>query len=191
MEITSIGVQVHGGMGFVEETGAAQHMRDARILPIYEGTNGIQALDFVGRKCLKDGGEGLKELIQRMNATIDLYEASSDRVKRLLESLGECVDECNDGLNHVLDNPNKSSYVAYNFMMLFGNAVSYWLLVKLAMAAQAKIDEGYGDRFFHQKIATAEFFASQLLTRNAGYLGSVLGSVDNFDVFSVEDFYRA
>jgi hypothetical protein len=76
-------------------------------------------------------------------------------------------------------------------MMLFGNAVSYWLLVKLAMAAQAKIDEGYGDRFFHQKIATAEFFASQLLTRNAGYLGSVLGSVDNFDVFSVEDFYRA
>ena len=80
MEITSIGVQVHGGMGFVEETGAAQHMRDARILPIYEGTNGIQALDFVGRKCLKDGGEGLKELIQRMNATIDLYETSSDRV---------------------------------------------------------------------------------------------------------------
>ena len=191
MEITSIGVQVHGGMGFVEETGAAQHMRDARILPIYEGTNGIQALDFVGRKCLKDGGEGLKELIQRMNATIELYETSSDRVKRLLESLGECVDECNDGLDHVLDNPNKSSYVAYNFMMLFGNAVSYWLLVKLAMAAQAKIDEGYGDRFFHQKIATAEFFASQLLTRNAGYLGSVVGSVDNFDAFSVEDFYRA
>ena len=90
-----------------------------------------------------------------------------------------------------MDNPNKSSYVAYNFLMLFGNAVSYWLLVKLAMAAQARIDEGDGDRFFPQKIATAEFFASQLLTRNAGYLGSVLGSVDNFDVFSVEDFYRS
>jgi hypothetical protein len=133
----------------------------------------------------------VKELVQRISATIDLYKTSSDRVKRLLEALGECVDECNDALDHVLDNPNKSSYIAYNFMMLFGNAVSYWLLVKLAIAAQARIDEGDDDKFFHQKIATAEFFASQLLTRNAGFLGAIVGDVDNFDAFSVEDFYRA
>ena len=73
MEITSLGVQVHGGMGFVEETGAAQYMRDARILPIYEGTNGIQALDFVGRKSLRDGGEALSKLINEMRLDCQKY----------------------------------------------------------------------------------------------------------------------
>ena len=67
-----MGVQVHGGMGFIEETGAAQHMRDARILPIYEGTNGIQALDFIGRKCLRDGGpDGEAVLLAEMQATVE------------------------------------------------------------------------------------------------------------------------
>ena len=75
-------------------------------------------------------------------------------------------------------------------MMLFGNSVGYWLLVRLAIAAKSRIEQGSKDRFYQQKIATAEFFASQLLTRNAGYLGAIIADTGSYDDFVVEDFYR-
>jgi len=191
MEVTSLGVQVHGGMGFIEETGAAQHMRDARILPIYEGTNGIQALDFVGRKCLRDGGDGLRALLREMSGTAESSGGESIQLRRVLEALRNTVAQCRDALAHVLAHPEKSQYLAYNFMMLFGNSISYWLMVKLAIAAQRHIDAGDANRFYIQKVATTEFFATQVLNRNASYLGGVLGGIESFDVFSVEDFYRS
>lgn len=190
MEITSLGVQVHGGMGFVEETGAAQHMRDARILPIYEGTNGIQALDFIGRKCLRDGGEGLTDLLAEMLAMAESTCSDCSSIKALLTALRVAVGQCQDALDQVLANPSNSQYMAYNFMMLFGNSVGYWLLVRLAIAAKSRIEQGSKDRFYQQKIATAEFFASQLLTRNAGYLGAIIADTGSYDDFVVEDFYR-
>jgi alkylation response protein AidB-like acyl-CoA dehydrogenase len=191
MEVTSLGVQVHGGMGFIEETGAAQHMRDARILPIYEGTNGIQALDFVGRKCLGDGGDGLRALLNEMSGTAESSGAESIQLTLVLEALRNAVAQCRDALAHVLAHPEKSQYLAYNFMMLFGASISYWLMVKLAIAAQRHIDAGDANRFYIQKVATTEFFATQVLNRNASYLGGVLAGVESFDVFSVEDFYRS
>ena len=191
MEITSLGVQVHGGMGFVEETGAAQHMRDARILPIYEGTNGIQALDFIGRKCLRDGGEGLTDLLAEMTATAKTMPSDCASMKTLLTALSATITQCQTALNHVLANPNSSQFLAYNFMMLFGNSVGYWLLVKLSIAAKSHIEKGSEDRFYGQKIATAEFFASQLLTRNAGYLGAITADTQSYEEFVVEDFYRS
>jgi|TARA_B100000768_G_scaffold14584_1_gene13714 alkylation response protein AidB-like acyl-CoA dehydrogenase len=191
MEITSLGVQVHGGMGFVEETGAAQHMRDARILPIYEGTNGIQALDFIGRKCLRDGGEGLTDLLAEMLAMAESTCSDCSSIKALLTALRVAVGQCQDALDQVLANPSNSQYMAYNFMMLFGNSVGYWLLVRLAIAAKSRIEQGSKDRFYQQKIATAEFFASQLLTRNAGYLGAIIADTGSYDDFVVEDFYRS
>ena len=191
MEITSLGVQVHGGMGFVEETGAAQHMRDARILPIYEGTNGIQALDFIGRKCLRDGGEGLTDLLAEMLAMAESTCSDCSSIKALLTALRVAVGQCQDALDQVLANPSNSQYMAYNFMMLFGNSVGYWLLVRLAIAAKSRIEQGSKDRFYQQKIATAEFFASQLLTRNAGYLGAITADTGSYDDFVVEDFYRS
>jgi alkylation response protein AidB-like acyl-CoA dehydrogenase len=191
MEITSLGVQVHGGMGFVEETGAAQHMRDARILPIYEGTNGIQALDFIGRKCLRDGGEGLTDLLAEMLAMAESTCSDCSSIKALLTALRVAVGQCQDALDQVLANPSNSQYMAYNFMMLFGNSVGYWLLVRLAIAAKSRIEQGSKDRFHQQKIATAEFFASQLLTRNAGYLGAIIADTGSYDDFVVEDFYRS
>ena len=191
MEITSLGVQVHGGMGFVEETGAAQHMRDARILPIYEGTNGIQALDFIGRKCLRDGGEGLTDLLAEMLAMAESTCSDCNSIKALLTALRVAVGQCQDALDQVLANPSNSQYMAYNFMMLFGNSVGYWLLVRLAIAAKSRIEQGSKDRFYQQKIATAEFFASQLLTRNAGYLGAIIADTGSYDDFVVEDFYRS
>lgn len=166
-------------------------MRDARILPIYEGTNGIQALDFVGRKCLRDGGDGLRALLSEMSGTAESSVAESIQLKRLSVALHNAVDQCQDALAHVLAHPEKSQYLAYNFMMLFGNSISYWLMVKLAIAAQSYIDAGDVNRFYIQKIATTEFFAMQVLNRNAAYLGGVLGGVESFDVFSVEDFYRS
>ena len=191
MEITSLGVQVHGGMGFVEETGAAQHMRDARILPIYEGTNGIQALDFIGRKCLREGGEGLTDLLAEMLAMAESTCSDCSSIKALLTALRVAVGQCQDALDQVLANPSNSQYMAYNFMMLFGNSVGYWLLVRLAIAAKSRIEQGSKDRFYQQKIATAEFFASQLLTRNAGYLGAIIADTGSYDDFVVEDFYRS
>ena len=191
MEVTSLGVQVHGGMGFVEETGAAQHMRDARILPIYEGTNGIQGLDFIGRKCLRDGGEGLADLLAEMTATAQTTSSDCTGINALLSSLRATIIQCQSALDHVLANPSSSQFMAYNFMMLFGNSVGYWLLVRLSIAAKSHIEKGSEDRFYRQKIATTEFFASQLLTRNAGYLGAITGDTQSYDEFVVEDFYRS
>jgi alkylation response protein AidB-like acyl-CoA dehydrogenase len=178
MESTSLGVQVHGGMGFIEETGAAQHMRDARILPIYEGTNGIQALDFIGRKCLRDGGQVVKVLLAEMQVTVDQLAAAHGGVVNLRNRLRHAIEQCQEALNFVLENSSDSQGIAYNFMMLYGNTVSYWLLVKLAAAAQDRLAAGETDRFYNQKIATAEFFSTQILPRNSGFLAAlVLGAL--------------
>jgi len=187
METTSLGVQVHGGMGFIEETGAAQHMRDARILPIYEGTNGIQALDFIGRKCLRDGGEGLSALLAEMSLTASVT-STSPQIHSLLRSLEMAITQCREALDSVLANPEHSAYTAYGYMMLFGNSVSYWLLVKLAIAAQKQLDQGSQERFYQQKMSTAQFFATQLLTRNYAYLAAVTDGADYLQSVEDKDF---
>lgn len=173
MESTSLGVQVHGGMGFIEETGAAQHMRDARILPIYEGTNGIQALDFIGRKCIRDKGAGIQQLIAQIEYSLDNLSTQSEPISRLQAGLKKTIDQCQLALDHVLENQHKASFVAYQFMMLFGNSIAYWQLLILACAAHSKIDEGDTDKFLSQKIATAQFFNSQILPRNQAYLEAI------------------
>ena len=178
MESTSLGVQVHGGMGFIEETGAAQHMRDARILPIYEGTNGIQSLDFVGRKCLRDGGAGLTALIEKVEKTISSTILKSEMADRLQHKLSKAVSECREALDYILGNPDRAQEVSYNFMMLFGNTISYWSLVKLAFGALEKIEQDEDDGFYKDKVATASFFASQILPRNSAYLEAVLDESD-------------
>lgn len=190
METTSLGVQVHGGMGFIEETGAAQHMRDARILPIYEGTNGIQALDFIGRKCLRDGGEGLSALIAEMALTASVT-SSSAQMQGLQRSLEVAITQCREALDSVLANPQQSAYTAYGYMMLFGNSVSYWLLVKLAIAAQKHLDQGSQERFYQQKISTTQFFAAQLLPRNYAYLTAVTAGVDYLQSVEAGNFTTA
>jgi len=191
MESTSLGVQVHGGMGFIEETGAAQHMRDARILPIYEGTNGIQALDFIGRKCLRDGGAVVKVLLADMQATVDQLAAAHGSVVNLRNRLRHSIEQCQEALNYVLENSSDSQGIAYNFMMIYGNTVSYWLLVKLAAAAQDRLAAGATDRFYNQKIATAEFFSTQILPRNSGYLATLILGADSFDALEPADFLQA
>jgi len=188
MESTSLGVQVHGGMGFIEETGAAQHMRDARILPIYEGTNGIQALDFIGRKCLRDGGQVVQRLLADMQATVGQLDTADGTIALLAQRLQQAIDQCREALSYVLANAEESGGIAYHFAMMYGNTVSYWLLVKLAAAAQQRIDAGENDRFFEQKIVTANFFSTQILPRNKACLESVVSGAENFVTMRPADF---
>jgi len=181
METTSLGVQVHGGMGFIEETGAAQHMRDARILPIYEGTNGIQALDFIGRKCLRDQGEGIRQLLADMSQTIKSKTYQTDLSNSLIAGLQMALGQCQTALDHVLKQKQKAPFVAYQFMMLFGNSVAYWQLVILACAAAEKIQSGDKDSFLQQKLATAQFYRTQILPRNQAHLDAILADAEFVD----------
>ncbi|MGB2180356.1 MAG: acyl-CoA dehydrogenase family protein [Porticoccaceae bacterium] len=181
METTSLGVQVHGGMGFIEETGAAQHMRDARILPIYEGTNGIQALDFIGRKCLRDQGEGIRQLLADMSQTIESKTHQTDLSNSLIAGLQMALGQCQTALDHVLKQKQKAPFVAYQFMMLFGNSVAYWQLVILACAAAEKIQLGDKDSFLQQKLATAQFYRTQILPRNQAHLDAILADAEFLD----------
>ena len=181
METTSLGVQVHGGMGFIEETGAAQHMRYARILPIYEGTNGIQALDFIGRKCLRDQGEGIRQLLADMSQTIESKTHQAEPSNSLIAGLQMALGQCQTALDHVLKQKQKAPFVAYQFMMLFGNSVAYWQLVILACAAAEKIQSGDKDSFLQQKLATAQFYRSQILPRNQAHLDAILADAEFVD----------
>lgn len=187
METTSLGVQVHGGMGFVEETGAAQFMRDARILPIYEGTNGIQALDFIGRKTLRDAGQTMAALAAEIEAELPAIGAHSE-LADLAAAIGAALAQCQQGAEYVFANPAEAGGIAYNYMMLVGNSVCGWLLAKSAAAAQAAINAGSSDRFYVQKVATARFFVEQVLPRNAAYLGALKAGQAAIMALTEEDF---
>ncbi len=174
-EVTYLGVQVHGGMGFIEETGAAQHMRDARILTIYEGTTGIQALDLMGRKMLRDKGQGISELIAEMrdfHSQIDgaSFTSISEQLEAGLVALEEATHWYFD---HAAEDPNLGSAVGVNYLMLAGYVVCGWLMARSAIAAQKHIDNGSSDDFFENKIKTATFYVEHLLPRSQGLLTTV------------------
>ena len=109
-------------------------------------------------------------------------------MRGLVDSLQVAIKQCQQALDYVLANPQQSASLAYGYMMLFGNSVAYWLMVKLALAAQKAIDQGSNDRFYAQKVATTEFFAHQLLTRNYSYLSSVTGGSSYLDSLDDKDF---
>jgi len=191
-EATYTGVQVHGGMGFVEETGAAQYMRDARILTIYEGTTGIQALDLMGRKLLRDKGQAMSELIAEMKILQTDLEAASGDVAGLANCFATALDSLEEATAWYLQNagedPDLGSAVGVDYMMLAGNVTCAWLLGKAALAAQKHIDAGSNDLFYPHKISTALFFAEHILPRSAGQLqmvkaGSASVMVIDADVF--------
>ncbi|MEO0500221.1 MAG: acyl-CoA dehydrogenase [Pseudomonadota bacterium] len=166
VEIASVGVQVHGGMGFVEETGAAQHYRDARIAPIYEGTNGIQAMDLVGRKLTMAGGSHWRALVKDMRDDIEALPATGDlgAMKTALSDIVDAVATCANWLTEAGRDPNDAAAGAQPFLRMFGIAICGWLLAGQAKAAQARIAQGGGDEaFLKAKIATARFYADQVV----------------------------
>lgn len=156
VELTSLGVQVHGGMGYVEETGSAQHFRDARILPIYEGTTGIQAMDLVGRKTLMNQGRVTQHWLDQMRQDCAGHagmQVSIDSAQSSLDLL----------LQGSADDPELAPSVGYHWLMQLGYLCGGWLMVRSADIAQRHLEQDPG--FMQAKIHTAEFYCQQLLPR--------------------------
>jgi len=178
-EIASIGVQVHGGMGFIEETGAAQHMRDARITTIYEGTTGIQAADLVGRKLLRDGGETATKVLDLINATDAEFDTWTDRsLDDVRAGLAQATDDARVATDWILksgaEDPALAFAASVPFLRLWGLTLGGWLMARSAIAAQRRLDEGVGSEEFNQaKIATVRFFCLHVLPEVAS-LSSVV-----------------
>jgi 3-(methylthio)propanoyl-CoA dehydrogenase len=181
VEIASIGVQVHGGMGFIEETGAAQHLRDARIAPIYEGTNGIQANDLVGRKLLRDKGMAAKELIAEMR-TLDapLAAAKGDDAAAIRQALAPGVDALAAASDWMVAqgvaDPPCALAGAVPYLRLAGAVTGGWLMAQGALAAQRHLAERDGDARFHEaKLVTARFYAEHILAVAPALMPAITG----------------
>ena len=176
-EIASTGVQIHGGMGFIEDTGAAQHLRDARILPIYEGTNGIQARDLVGRKVAKDGGETMLALVAEMRATAqEMKAAPGDDIEAIRTGLMAAADALEDATKWVAQSVKAELVNALAgsvpFLHLAGTALGGWLLARGALVAQTRLGQRDGDpAFLEAKLVTARFYAEVILPPALAQLG--------------------
>ena len=170
LEVASLGVQVHGGMGFIEETGAAQYYRDARILTIYEGTTAIQANDLVGRKTLRDGGATAKALARQVAATeaqlagrpSDAARAMARRLKAAREAFEQVVDFI---VAQGKGEPNAAFAGSVPYLMLAGNLMVGWQSARALMVAEDKLAAGEDAAFMAAKAATARFYAEHLLVR--------------------------
>ncbi len=193
-ELCSLGVQVHGGMGYIEETGAAQHFRDARITTIYEGTTGIQALDLVGRKVIRDSGKSLQVLLTEMRGVADTiasldHDDLGDFHKYYLAGLDDLEKATTWLLENYQADANTPGSVAVNFMMLMGTVCGGWQMARAALIANEKISAGADDGSFYQgKIITARFYAEHFLPRTGAYLGSVMAGSESIMALADEQF---
>lgn len=180
-ELTSLGIQIHGGMGFVEETGAAQHYRDIRIAGIYEGTNGIQAIDLVGRKLSMRKGDVVRELLLEINKTAsELHLANLKGIARPLE---DAVKDMQAATEWLIEKGGASTddglAGATPYLRMFGTTVGGWLLAKSALQAKKQIDEGNDSEFLQAKIETAAFYAEQLLPQVSGLLPATVSGAES------------
>jgi len=176
-ELTSYGIQIHGGMGFIEETGSAQYYRDARITTIYEGTTGIQANDLMGRKILADEGDALASLLKDMQATAEALctgEGTSNISAALLQAVQAGVEARQWILEHARDGRDVAGAAGVNLLMLLGYACGGWIMGLSALKASKKLREGGGDTAFLQaKLLTASFYCDHLLPRTGACLAAV------------------
>ncbi len=196
VEVASLGVQVHGGMGFIEETGAAQYLRDSRILPIYEGTTAIQANDLVGRKTARDGGRTPKAIAARIAATEAQLAASGSAAAK---SMGRRLGAAREAFLEVVDfmagrartNPNAVYAGSVPYLMLAGNLVAGWQMARALLAAEAQLGnaQGQGDAAFLQaKVATAHFYAEHLLSRAPGVRDSIVDGAESVMALALDAF---
>ncbi len=183
VELASTAVQVHGGMGFIEETGVGQYYRDARILPIYEGTNGIQALDLVGRKLGLQGGEPVRKLIAEMDELAHGLNGDNDDLSVISRQLGVAVTALKEATDWMYANapndPNAAPAGATPYLRMFATTVGGYLLAKSAKKALELKAAGDADvKFLDAKVVTAKFFATQILPQVAALLGPVTEGAD-------------
>jgi len=194
IEVASLGVQVHGGMGFIEETGAAQYLRDARILTIYEGTTAIQANDLVGRKTARDGGRVAKGIAAQIAETeADLAasrSAAASSMKKRLGAAREAFEQVVDFVvGHGKDNPNAVFAGSVPYLMLAGNVVAGWQMARSLLAAERLLAHGERDAgFLAAKIATARFYAEHLLSRAPGQRDAIVDGADSVTAMALDAF---
>jgi len=189
VEVASLGVQVHGGMGFIEETGAAQHYRDARILPIYEGTTAIQANDLVGRKTLRDGGATAYACIAAMRDTLKALEAEIGRadeadragLRRLRDNFDQAIQAYQDAVAYILEHAAGNVRAVYAgsvpYLMLAGTVHGGWQMARAALVCRRHLAGADPDPFYRRKLATALFHGAHVLPRAWG-LSAVVRSGD-------------
>lgn len=193
VEAASLGVQVHGGMGFIEETGAAQHYRDSRIAPIYEGTNGIQALDLVGRKLNADGGTHWKALIAEINDFVSGMDRAMVNSKSTLQEGVEALEKAANtlfanGFEHIVD----TAGAATPYLRLFGTVLGGYLLAQQAVEAERRLAADDGNpAFLRAKITTAKFFIEQILPQATALLGPIEAGASRLMELDNDDFARA
>jgi hypothetical protein len=193
LEVASLGVQVHGGMGFIEETGAAQYYRDAKILTIYEGTTAIQANDLVGRKTARDGGQTAKALAARNEATEGLLlKSGSADALAVARRLGAAREAFVDVVNFVAGNtkasPNAVFAGSVPYLMLAGNLMAGWQLARALLVAQDELAKGVDAPFMKAKIITARFYADHLLTRAPGVRDAILEGFESVTALALDAF---
>ncbi|WP_374406147.1 acyl-CoA dehydrogenase [Hydrogenophaga sp.] len=178
--ITSDGVQVHGGMGFIEETGAAQHYRDARITAIYEGTTAIQANDLIGRKIAREGGLTAKAVIAEMRKVeAQLAEAAGDEFAAIRKSLSAGVTAVEEAVDYIVATFGKdikaASVGSVPFLKLLGIVAGGWQMARAALVSARRLGEGAGDAVFYKtKITTARFYADHVLSQAPGLAYAVV-----------------
>ena len=193
IEVASLGVQVHGGMGFIEETGAAQYMRDSKILTIYEGTTAIQANDFVGRKTSRDGGTTAKAIAARIEATEQALAASSNKdaqafAKRLTAARLAFLDAVAFIAGNTKASPNAAFAGSVPYLMLAGNLVGGWQLGRALLVATGKLAAGDDVPFMTAKIATARFYGDHILSKAPGVRDSIVDGAEGTLAMPLESF---
>ncbi len=179
LEVASLGVQVHGGMGFIEETGAAQFYRDARILTIYEGTTAIQANDLIGRKTARDGGAVARALIAAIGDTLRALECRDGDLGAIRNSLAAGAQSLQETVEFIVASSRSDVRAVFAgsvpYLKLAGIVLGGWQLARAALAARALLDSGSGDTAFLQaKIGTARFFADHILSQAAALRHSIV-----------------
>ncbi len=191
--LTSIGLQIHGGMGYIEETGAAQYLRDGRITTIYEGTTGIQAADLVGRKILRDKGRALRALIADVRSTDAELAEYGKELKVIRAALAVALEDLVSATDWLFANHSRSvdvpGAVSFNLLMLMGTLAGGWQMARAAAAAAAHLSDGNADKgFYEAKIITARFYAEQVMPVVGAYRKAIESGSDTIMALTEDQF---
>ncbi len=193
LEVTSLGVQVHGGMGFIEETGAAQYYRDSKILTIYEGTTAIQANDLIGRKTGRDGGQTAKGIAAQIaNTEADLLKSGSANAKAMAARLKAAREAFLNVVDFVVSGAKASPNAVFSgsvpYLMLTGNLVAGWQMGRALLVAEAELAKGNEAVFMQSKITTARFYADHILVKVPGMRDSIVDGADSVTELALDAF---
>ena len=189
VQITSLGIQIHGGMGFIEDTGAAQYFRDSRILPIYEGTNGIQALDLIKRKLFLDGGKTFEALVKEMKTISSKCLKSKEED---IFKIGEIFDFSINSLetaakwikDEINENPEHSAAGATPFLNMLGWTLGGWVMCKSALSSIENKNKDLSEKFYKEKINTSLFFCTTYLPLSSSLLSTIKNSYKTISLIS-------